>query len=475
MEVKTYPLKISSHINTNFRNYALYVLENRGIPSFYDGLTNVQRFILLNASSSFEKTLTLVGSCIKDGYHHGDASLGGAIAKLTRPFGNSKQLLIGDGFFGSAVDNTAASPRYTSVKINPEVSDVIKKNSFLNKRNKETGAWEPLWLDFPIGLSNIIVGIGVGYMSTVLPRSLEDVKDYLNGKRKSIPPKFSGFHGKISKYKELDKSWLIEGVVETNHIAKTVRITELPPIMKYSSFLKKIENISEKYNNDIKITNNSSTNVDIELMFLGTKEEWSFFIEDVQKASTILVTETPVFVKDGIVIEYNKIEDYIDDYKYRIADLKVKRIKYFKNVNEDELLFQIYKEKYLMFMLDVKNKTPHTSKEIDNFIKEIVSGNVSIQKRLESILLRTLSEQELENTKKKIIELKKEIETNNNELHLAELEFSKLEDFASKRGTVNLSYSTKNLLMDGNEIDDIETFIGDVDINEENGNSDTEC
>ena len=37
MKSKVYPLSISRQIDTNFRNYALYVLENRGIPSFYDG------------------------------------------------------------------------------------------------------------------------------------------------------------------------------------------------------------------------------------------------------------------------------------------------------------------------------------------------------------------------------------------------------------------------------------------------------
>jgi len=65
-------LPISRHIDVNFRNYALYVLENRGIPNWYDSLTNVQRLIMLNSKSTFDKTLSLMGECIKDGYHHGD-------------------------------------------------------------------------------------------------------------------------------------------------------------------------------------------------------------------------------------------------------------------------------------------------------------------------------------------------------------------------------------------------------------------
>ena len=66
------PITITKQIDINFRNYALYVLEHRGIPGFYDALTNVQRVILMNAPKSYNKTISLVGSCISDGYHHGD-------------------------------------------------------------------------------------------------------------------------------------------------------------------------------------------------------------------------------------------------------------------------------------------------------------------------------------------------------------------------------------------------------------------
>ena len=82
MKTKIYPHNISRQIDTNFRNYALYVLENRGIPSFYDALTNVQRFIILNAPHSFNKTISLVGACIADGYHHGDCLQGDTMIRL---------------------------------------------------------------------------------------------------------------------------------------------------------------------------------------------------------------------------------------------------------------------------------------------------------------------------------------------------------------------------------------------------------
>lgn len=69
---KIIKLPISKFIDSKFREYAIYVLEARGIPNFFDALTPVQRFILKNSPTNFNKTLTVVGKVIMDGYHHGD-------------------------------------------------------------------------------------------------------------------------------------------------------------------------------------------------------------------------------------------------------------------------------------------------------------------------------------------------------------------------------------------------------------------
>jgi hypothetical protein len=66
-------LTISDQINKQYRTYALYVLQSRGIPNFYDALTPVQRLILENSPTKYNKTIGLVGEVIKTGlYHHGD-------------------------------------------------------------------------------------------------------------------------------------------------------------------------------------------------------------------------------------------------------------------------------------------------------------------------------------------------------------------------------------------------------------------
>ena len=470
MKSKIYPLNISRQIDTNFRNYALYVLENRGIPSFYDGLTNVQRFIMLNAPHNYNKTISLVGSCISDGYHHGDKSLSGAINKLARPFGNSEQLLLGDGFFGTPVNHEPAAARYTSIKINPKIADMIRKSEFLNHKNEE-GTWDPLWLDLPVGLTNTIVGIAVGYKTTVLPRDLGDIQKYLDGKVKEVKPKFKGFTGRITRYKGMDKSWLIEGVSERNDTAKTVRIIELPPLMKYGSFLKRLETLIT--NHTVKLTNNSSTNVDILLQFSGTKEEWPIFAEAVEKSIKMLVTETPVFVKDGLVLEYDRIEDYIDDFRYRLAELRVKRIEYFKQLNDDELMFLIFKEKYLLYMLEGKKTKMLTDEEVNGFLNDLTKGYPHIRRRLDSILLKSLTEQELQRVRDRIKELTEELKKQVIELAEAKKVLAGMTDTALKRGTQNRGNSTVNLFAEEEEIDGIAIF-GNTNNNEDDEEIDNE-
>lgn len=91
---KILQLPISKFIDTKFRDYAVYVLSSRGIPSFTDCLTPVQRYILKNAPQTFQKTLTVVGKCIQAGYHHGNCIDGSTMINLD----DGSQISIGDWF-----------------------------------------------------------------------------------------------------------------------------------------------------------------------------------------------------------------------------------------------------------------------------------------------------------------------------------------------------------------------------------------
>lgn len=460
-KVKESALGITKQIDINFRNYALYVLEHRGIPSFYDGLTNVQRVSLMNAPKTFSKTISLVGACISNGYHHGDKSLSGAINKLARPFGCGEQLLLGDGFFGTPVNTEASAARYTSVKINPIINEILNKYMVLNKKNNDD-QWEWLRTEIPVGLLTMIVGIAVGYKSTVLPRKAEEIQKYLDGKKANLNPYFKNFTGKVSSYNGLKKTWLIEGVMEVDVTDRSIRVTELPPLMKYDSFIKKLSRLAES-SIEFTIQNDSSDNVDITLKHRGGCS-WDEFKEKIEKMNKIIVSETLVFVKDSSVIEYSDIADYLTEYRVHREAVRLEKSVYDLGVYNEELEFLKAKLDYLKFMLAKKR----SDTEIEVFLSAYTNR---IKNRLERTLLRDLSNETIlkvqELIKEMIATIKKEEATK--KAFEESLEKLKTETpIYSKRTSNNRSIDL--FVGDNEEADGIEIFGSETEETDEEDN-----
>lgn len=422
---KVLPLPISKFIDTKYRDYAVYVLTSRGIPNFYDALTPVQRFILKNAPTTFNKTLTVVGKAIQSGYHHGDASLIGSLNKLARPFGNALQILEGYGFFGSEVSPDPAAARYTSVKLSSKTNEILSKYNHLTTRTPD-GPFDPFWLDIPLGLTTSIVGIAVGYKTTILPRKLEHIKEFLADKRKNVKPYFKGFNGSISKYKGMDNAWLLSSIIETD--GKTIKIKEIPPVLKYTSVLKKLDQIISKFEGTIRIVNNSNTVVDIKIIYNGkNNEQWTELKQYINKAFSIIVTENPVFVKDGKVLVYENVEQYLSDYKWQMMRLKHKHTEYERDTLKNNLLFNEAKKLFIEFILEKKR----TNDSISTFLKKYPKH---IKTRLEALTARKFTKDELIATDKLIKELKKLIVGKLKEFNAIEKIWNKTIDPTIERG-----------------------------------------
>ena len=90
----------------------------------------------------------------------------------------------------------------------------------------------------------------------MLPRKPIDIQNFLLGKIDKVRPYFIDFHGSIRQYKELPNAWLISSKITVN--GNRVEIRELPPMMKYTSALKRIDNLFTEYEGRIRILNNSN-------------------------------------------------------------------------------------------------------------------------------------------------------------------------------------------------------------------------
>ncbi len=427
------------------------MLQSRGIPNFYDSLTPVQRIIIENSPNSFNKTIGLVGEVIRTGlYHHGDSSLAGAISKLARPFGCAFSVLEGDGFFGSPVNPNPSAPRYTSVKISQTVKQIVEKHSDLNEENEE-GGHDWLHVEVPVGLLTHIVGIAVGYRSNILPRRMEDIVEYLDGKNKLLKPYFKDFDGKIYKFGTDDKTWIIESGFEVNEKKKTIRIFDLAPIMRYDSFMSKILLKMDLAGYDYYVQNNSQSKCDLTVTLRTLKpDEFTKAVQMLKKQTQIVIKEDIVFIKDGGVMEFESIKEYLDSFKVHLEEVRLKRLKRDELDLRANLEFLEAKLKFLIFMSQKKR----TNKEILTFLDGFVKW---ISQKLSAIQIVKLSADHIKETEEEIKRIKAEIKRVQEEIKKQEVVVKKIVAETKKSKATTLlpkSFGATNLSVDP----DLEVF-----------------
>jgi DNA gyrase/topoisomerase IV subunit A len=444
-------LSISDQINKQYRTYALYVLQSRGIPNFYDALTPVQRLILENSPSKFSKTVGLVGEVIKTGlYHHGDSSLAGAISRLARPFGCSYGILDGDGFFGTPVNPSPSAPRYTQVKINSKVKDAIFKNYDLNIKNEE-GGHDWLHVETPVGLLTHVVGIAVGYRSNILPRKLEDIVEYLSGQQKLLKPYFKDFSGKITKYQNEDNTWLIESGFEVDERKRIVHIFDLPPVMRYDSFINKLDSKLESLGVEYRIENRSQVKCDLIVSLRGADPtRFKEIVASISRLCKIIVKEDVIFIRDGGVMEFGSVKEYLDHFKGHLEYVKLKRLDRDLDNFSKELEFLKAKLKFLNFMISKKR----SNTEILEFLSDFANW---ISQRLQKIEIIRLSSDHIKQTEIDIKELDGKIQKAKREVKDQE----KIHKEAMKKiGTLEKirSFNPSSNLFEPSQMDGIEIF-----------------
>ena len=223
----------------HFSNYD----NKRSIPSVYDGLKPSQRKILY---CCFKRKLVkeirvaqLAGYVSEHGaYHHGEASLNGAIINMAQNYVGHKNINIlePNGQFGSRLKGgkDSAQPRYIHTCLT-KISNIIfdkRDEPIYNYTMDDGDKVEPYFYVpiIPMVLVNGTDGIGTGW-STGVPQFnpidiVKNLKLLMDGQSpKEMVPYFRGFKGKIKKVSK--NSWITKGVYAIKDLS-TVIITELP-------------------------------------------------------------------------------------------------------------------------------------------------------------------------------------------------------------------------------------------------------
>lgn len=265
---------------------------DRSIPNIMDGLKTSLRKILYTA---FKRRLTseikvaqFSGSVSEIScYHHGEASLNGAIVGMAQNFvgSNNINLLSPNGQFGTRLQggSDSASERYIHTNlckitrlIYPEADDAVLKYLDDDGTPVEPIHYAPI---IPMVLVNGSKGIGTGFSTDIMCHNPTDVISYIrgsltNGDKPSLEPYYEGFKGTIAKISS--SKWLIKGCYNIIN-NKEVRVTELPIGLWTDDYKKYIEELidggdaKKKGKKDICIKDytdmSTDVNVDITLVF----------------------------------------------------------------------------------------------------------------------------------------------------------------------------------------------------------------
>lgn len=227
-------------IDREFREFSMYTIENRAIPSCIDGFKPTQRklvYAMLNEHKGNKvKVAELGGGLAKYNYHHGEGSAQGAAVGLGQDWNNNAPVFTGHGNFGSRLVPEAAAPRYIFASISENfkkyfVDTEVSPKAF-DPENPEPAFYLPI---IPWVLVNGVSGIAVGFKTEILPRSVESLVEatreclkspvkFLKA-NKAITPSFPAFKGNV---KHVDgNQWKSSGLVE--YLGKyTYKISELP-------------------------------------------------------------------------------------------------------------------------------------------------------------------------------------------------------------------------------------------------------
>jgi len=362
----------------------------RSIPNMVDGLKISLRKILFSA---FKRRLTTEVKVAQfsgyvsehSAYHHGEASLNGAIVNMAQNYmgSNNINLLEPRGQFGTRLNNGAdsASERYIMTCLNPLTRHIFQESddAILTYLNDDGTIVEPEYYVpiLPFALINGITGIGTGFSCTIAPYNPKTILTYLKNKLSGIStdsiefvPYYEGFKGTITRIMNEPK-YLIRGVYEKIGDDK-LRITELPvgtATMPYITFLEELldgstDKTGKKIPPTIRDMTSLSTEVAIDITVVFPKGK----IAELEQSSdtngvnglekllklttTVSTTNMHMFNAECKLHKYNKVEEIMDDFYSIRIKVYEKRKEYLIAELRRQLVKLSNRAKYILQTLD---------------------------------------------------------------------------------------------------------------------------
>ena len=384
-------ISYTEFIHKELRHYSKYDCD-RSIPNIMDGLKTSQRKILFSA---FKKNLVSEikvaqfsgyvseQSC----YHHGEASLNGAIVGMAQDYVgscNNINILMPNGQFGTRLSGgkDSASERYIFTQLNPVTKIIFNEmdNAVLRYLDDDGTPVEPIYYApiIPMCLVNGIKGIGTGF-STYLPcynpvDITKYVIDYLRAGASSVEltPYYNNFTGTITKI--TPSKYLIKGKYEKIANNK-IKITELPIGTWTDDYKEHLEKLIEQSKKDGIVKNyidmSTDKNIDFTILFCNTtilqtleSNKIDDHCTELEKYLNLYTTKSTsnmhLFDQNERLVKFNTVEEIIHAYIEQRLKLYTTRIQNIINQLNQEVVLLTNKAKYILEVIkgsvDLRNK-----------------------------------------------------------------------------------------------------------------------
>ena len=273
MSQKSGNLFLRKLMDTNFIEYASYVIKERAIPDVDDGLKPVQRRILWSLfrldDGKFHKVANVIGHTMQ--YHpHGDASIGDALVVLAnKEYYIEKQGNFGNIFTGDA----AAAPRYIESRLSPLARDTLFNKNITEFVDSYDGRnQEPVAL--PVKIPSLLMlgadGIAVGMATKIMPHNFKELIEaqiaILRKEPFEVFPDFTqGGIMDVSEYEEGNGKITIRAKIDIE--GRKLIIRELPATTTTESLILSIEKAVARNKMKLAAINDYTTDsVEIEIV-----------------------------------------------------------------------------------------------------------------------------------------------------------------------------------------------------------------
>lgn len=436
---------VTEYLDQDYAMYGMYTLENRAIPSVIDGFKPTARKIIFIADKVWRtgsekplKIFQLGGRIASEAhYHHGDASLSGAIIGMAQSFKNSLPLLEEIGQFGSIRSPEAGAPRYISTKLTKNFRLLYKDFELLENQVEEGNVIEPKFFlpIIPTVLLNGSSGIAVGFATNILNRNPLDLIDacvkVLDGKRVGkLLPWLKDYNGPIEQV-GTSNQYIMRGQYQITNTT-TVTVSELPPsvtFQKYEAHLNSLQDrgIIASYED------NSANGINYIIKFARATLTTLIEKDKLDQTLKMIETETENLTcldERGKLLIFENIPQIVEYFTNFRLSFYSKRKAFLINKYNEELTYLSNRARFIKLIIDGKLKVNNVPrKEIILYLEtnkfDQVNGTYlyllnmpihSLSKETYEALLKEVSEKQAE-----LAEIKKKDPTDMYREDLADL------------------------------------------------------